>query len=68
MGLLDDMKAMLAQYASGGAPAGDTGAHFRQVAESVDAGTLAQGIAGDALRSDATVRAVGVATLRVRFG
>ena len=44
---------MLAQYASGAAPTGDAGAHFEQVARSVDSGTLAQGIAA-AMRSDQT--------------
>jgi hypothetical protein len=53
MGLLDDVKGMLSQYASGTAPSGDTGAHFQQVAQSVDSGTLAQGIAA-AMRSDET--------------
>jgi hypothetical protein len=53
MGLLDDMKGMLSQYASGAVPAGDAGAHFQQVAQSVDSGTLAQGIAA-AMRSDDT--------------
>lgn len=53
MGLLDDVKDMLSQYASGAAPSGDTGAHFQQVARSVDAGTLAQGISA-AMRSDDT--------------
>lgn len=53
MGLLDDMKGLLTQYASGAAPSGDTGAHFQQVAQSVDSGTLAQGIAA-AMRSDQT--------------
>ena len=53
MGLLDDMKGILNQYASGAAPAGDAGAHFQQVAQSVDSGTLAQGIAA-AMRSDQT--------------
>jgi hypothetical protein len=53
MGLLDDVKGMLAQYASGAAPAGDAGAHFQQVAQSVDSGTLAQGIAA-AMRSNDT--------------
>jgi hypothetical protein len=53
MGLLDDVKDMLNQYASGAAPAGDAGAHFQQVARSVDSSTLAQGIAA-ALRSDDT--------------
>lgn len=53
MGLLDNLTGMLAQYASGSAPAGDAGAHFDQVAQSVDSGTLAQGIAA-AMRSDQT--------------
>jgi len=53
MGLLDDMKGLLTQYASGAAPTGDASAHFQQVAQSVDAGTLAQGIAA-AMRSDQT--------------
>ncbi len=53
MGFLDDMKGMLSQYASGAAPAGDAGAHFQQVAQSVDPGMLAQGIAA-AMRSDET--------------
>src|SRR5215472_14646202 len=44
---------MLVQYATNTAPAGDTGAHFQQVAQSVDSGTLAQGIAA-AMRSDET--------------
>jgi hypothetical protein len=53
MSLLDDVKVMLNQYASGTAPSGDAGAHFQQVAQSVDLGTLAQGIAA-AFRSDDT--------------
>jgi len=53
MGWLDDMKGLLTQYASGAAPAGDVGAHFQQVAQSVDSGTLSQGIAA-AMRSDQT--------------
>ncbi|MEP7309265.1 MAG: hypothetical protein ABJA98_27490 [Acidobacteriota bacterium] len=53
MGLLDDMKGLLTQYTSGAAPSGDTGEHFQQVAQSVDSGTLAQGIAA-AMRSDQT--------------
>jgi hypothetical protein len=53
MGLLDSVKGMLSQYAAGAAPAGDAGAHFQQVAQSVDSGTLAQGIAA-AMRSDQT--------------
>jgi hypothetical protein len=53
MGLLDDLKGALSQYASGSEPSGDPGAHFDQVAKSVDSGTLAQGIAA-AMRSDQT--------------
>src|SRR5215475_5086562 len=53
MGLFDDMKGLLTQYASGTAPSGDAGAHFQQIAQSVDSGTLAQGIAA-AMRSDQT--------------
>jgi hypothetical protein len=53
MALFDDLKGMLNQYASGAAPSGDAGAHFQQVAQSVDRGTLAQGIAA-AMRSDDT--------------
>jgi hypothetical protein len=53
MGLLDNLTSMLSQYASGSAPAGDAGAHFEQVARSVDSSTVAQGIAA-ALRSDQT--------------
>jgi hypothetical protein len=53
MGLFDDVKGMLSQYASGTAPSGDAGAHFQQVAQSVDTGTLAQGIAA-AMRSNDT--------------
>jgi hypothetical protein len=53
MGLLDDVKDMLGQYASGAAPSGDAAAHFQQVARSVDAGTLAQGISA-VMRSDDT--------------
>jgi len=45
MGLFDDVKGMLAQYASGTAPAGDTAAHFDQMAKSVDQNTIAKGIA-----------------------
>ncbi len=44
---------MLAQYAAGATPTGDAGAHFQQVAQSVDSGTLVQGISA-ALRSDET--------------
>ena len=53
MGLLDNVAGMLSQYASGQAPSGDADAHFQQVAESIDSGTLAQGIAA-AMRSDQT--------------
>src|SRR5262245_2368651 len=53
MSLLDEMKGLLTQYASGDAPSGDIGAHFQEVAQSVDAGSLAQGIAA-AMRSDQT--------------
>ena len=53
MGLLDDVKGMLTQYASGTAPSGDAGTHFQQVAQAVDTGTLAQGIAA-AMRSSDT--------------
>lgn len=53
MGLLDNMKSVLAQYASGTAPTGDAGAHFEQVAHAVDSATLTQGIAA-AMRSDQT--------------
>jgi len=53
MGLFDDVKGMLTQYASGAAPTGDAAAHFEQVAQSVDTGTLAQGIS-EAMRSDQT--------------
>src|SRR3954470_9003787 len=53
MGLLDDLTGMLKQYASGATPDGDTGAHFEQVAQSVDEGTLATGITA-AMRSDQT--------------
>jgi hypothetical protein len=53
MGLLDNLKGVLSQYTSGSAPAGDPSAHFDQVAQSVDSGTLAQGIAA-AMRSGQT--------------
>ena len=53
MAVLDDVKELLKQYTAKTAPTGDVGAHFQQVAESVDSGTLAGGIA-DALRSDKT--------------
>jgi hypothetical protein len=53
MGLLDDIKGLLSGYKAGEAPAGDAAAHFQQVAQSVDSGTLANGIAA-AMRSDQT--------------
>ena len=53
MGLLDDVKGMLAQYAAGTAPAGDATAHFDQMAQAVDQSTIAQGIAA-AMRSTDT--------------
>jgi hypothetical protein len=53
MGLLDNLTGLLAQYASGEAPPGDAGAHFQQVAQSVDSATLAQGISA-VMRSDQT--------------
>lgn len=53
MGLFDSLTGMLAQYASSAAPTGDVGAHFEQVAQAVDPGTVAHGIAA-ALRSDQT--------------
>lgn len=53
MGLLDDVKGLLTQYAAGATPSGDVGAHFQDVAESVDSGTVAHGIAA-AMRSDQT--------------
>ena len=53
MSLIDDVKGVLTQYAAGAAPGGDAGAHFQQVAQSLDSGILAQGIAA-AMRSDQT--------------
>ncbi len=53
MAVLDDVKELLKQYAGGAAPAGDVGSHFQQVAQSVDSGTLTQGIAA-VIRSDNT--------------
>ena len=53
MAVLDDVKELLGKYAKGTMPAGDAGAHFQQVAQSVDNSTLAGGIA-EALRSDKT--------------
>jgi hypothetical protein len=53
MGLLDDLKGVLSQYATGGTPSGDPGAHFTQVAQNVEPGVLASGIAA-AMHSDQT--------------
>ena len=53
MAVLDDVKELLGKYATGATPTGDAGAHFQQVAQSVDKGTLAGGIA-EVLRSDKT--------------
>jgi hypothetical protein len=53
MGLLDDVKGVLAQYAQGSTPAGDPGAHFDQVTSGVSGATLAQAVAA-AFRSDQT--------------
>ncbi len=53
MGLLDSVKGVLAQYASGSVPAADAETHFQQVAQSVDSATLAQGIAA-VMRSNDT--------------
>ena len=53
MAVLDDVKELLGKYAQGVTPTGDAGAHFQQVAQSVDSRTLAGGIA-EALRSDKT--------------
>ena len=53
MSLFDAVQHLLTQYTSGAAPPGDVGAHFQQVAQSVDSDALAHGIA-TALRSDQT--------------
>ena len=53
MGLFDNVKDLLSQYASGTASAGDAAQHFDQVTQAVDRGTLSQGVAA-ALRSDQT--------------
>jgi len=53
MALLDALRDVIAQYAPGMTPSGDPGDHFQQVAESMDSGTLAHGIAA-AMRSDET--------------
>ncbi len=53
MPLMDSLRNMLAQYASGTASPQDAEAHFHQVAQTADTGTLAGGIAA-AMRSDQT--------------
>jgi len=53
MGLLDDMKGVLAQYAQGGGSAASVGAHFDQIAQSGNSGMLAQGVS-EIMRSDQT--------------
>jgi len=53
MAVLDDVKELLGKYAAGATASGDTAAHFQQVAQAVDSGTLAGGIA-EALQSDQT--------------
>ena len=53
MAMLDSLRNMLAQYTSGTAPAHEAEAHFQQVAQTADPGTLAHGIAA-AMRSDQT--------------
>jgi hypothetical protein len=53
MALLEDVKGILSQYTAGASPSGDPGAHFQEVARSVETDTLTQGIAA-AMRSDQT--------------
>jgi hypothetical protein len=53
MGLLDTMKGMLAQYTAGTASENNAEADFHQLAQSLDSGTLAQGISA-VMRSDQT--------------
>ena len=53
MGILDEMKGVLAQYASGGGSPQTVGAHFDQIAQSGDTGVLAQGIS-EVFRSSET--------------
>jgi hypothetical protein len=53
MGILDSVTNVLSQYVSSAQPTGDPSAHFQQVAESADAGTVASGIAA-AMRSQET--------------
>lgn len=53
MGLLDTMKGVLAQYSAGTASEGNAEADFHQLAQSLDAGTLAQAVSA-VMRSDQT--------------
>jgi hypothetical protein len=53
MSLFDDVKNLLASSTLGASPAGDASTHFEQLAQSIDSGTLAQGIAAS-MRSDET--------------
>ena len=54
MSLFDDVKSLLASSTLGASPVGgDADKHFEQLAQSVDAGTLVQGIAAS-MRSDET--------------
>jgi hypothetical protein len=53
MGLLDDVKGVLAQYASGGGSAANVATHFDQVAQTGGSDVLAQGVS-EIMRSDQT--------------
>ncbi len=53
MGLLDEVKGVLAQYAQGSSPSGDPDAHFDQVTRGVSGASLEQAVAA-AFRSDQT--------------
>jgi hypothetical protein len=53
MGLLDQVKNVLAQYTSGAASPQDAAAHFDQVAQAADPATLAQGVSA-VMHSDQT--------------
>lgn len=53
MSMFDNLKNVLAQYTSGTASAQDAEAHFHEVSQSADQGTLAAGIS-ETMRSDQT--------------
>src|SRR5262249_6694685 len=53
MSLLDNVANLLSQYTAGTASEEQAGQHFQQLAQSADAGVLAQGISA-AMRSDQT--------------